>query len=122
MFFEKLIGPKEDFAAYRDEIGVVESQVGLRLSGTNVYVTVVGTLTNRSSVTWKNVGVEAQFFDSSGKAFDAITVDADSYRGVVVLPHGVAAFKIEGRAAQPDANYTNCRTAVRWAKDAAAWP
>lgn len=120
VFFDRMFGPKEDFATYRDEIVVVESQVSRRLAGTNTYVTVVGILTNASAVSWKDVGVEAQFLDSDGKPFDAITVNADGFRGVVVLPHGISTFKIEGRAAQPEADYSHYRTTVRWAKDVRA--
>ena len=85
-------------------------------------VTVVGTLTNRSIIGWKDVGVEVQFLDKSGKLIDAITVNADSYRGVTILPHGEAAFKIEGKATRPESHYDNYKTSVRWAKDVDAWP
>lgn len=84
--------------------------------------TVVGTLTNRSSIAWKEVGVEAQFLDKSGKQIDAITVKADDYRSVVILPHGEVAFKIEGKAAQSESDYDTYKVFVRWAKDAEAWP
>ncbi len=123
IFYDNAFGPKEPFAAYRDEIAIVSSQFSRRISvsgcdsNVNVYVTVVGTLTNRSNITWKDVGVEAQFLDKSGKQFDAITVNADGYRGTTVLPHGEAAFKIEGRAAQPESDYGTCKVIVRWAKD-----
>ena len=84
-------------------------------------VTVVGTLTNSSDVGWKDVGVEAQFFDKEGKLIDAITVNADNYRGVVILPHGETAFKIEGRASHPGTDYETNKLQVRWAKDVDAW-
>jgi len=123
IFYERMFGPKEEFATYRDEITVVNSQFSQRIStsgcdsNVNVYVTVVGTLTNRSNITWKDIGVEAQFLDKSGKQFDAITVNADGYRGATVLPHGEAAFKIEGRAARPESDYSTYKVTVRWAKD-----
>ena len=123
IFMDKVFGPKEQFATYRDEIAVVSSQLSRRIStsgcdsNVNVYVTVVGTLTNRSNITWKDVGVEAQFLDKSGKQFDAITVNADEYRGTTVLSHGEAAFKIEGRAARPESDYGTYKVIVRWAKD-----
>jgi hypothetical protein len=121
-FVEKLFGPKEAFATYRDEISIVGSQMSHRVSGSNLMVTVVGTLTNRSIIGWKDVGIEVQFLDKSGKLIDAFTVNADSYRGVSILPHGEAAFKIEGKATRPESYYNNYRTLVRWAKDVDAWP
>lgn len=122
LFVEKLFGHRTPFADYRSDLSVVGSEVSHRVAGSNVYVTVVGTLTNRSSIAWKNVGVEAQFLDKSGKLIDAITVDADYYRGVAVLPHGTAAFKIEGKAARPESDYLTYKASVKWAKDADAWP
>jgi hypothetical protein len=123
IFMDTMFGSKEQFATYRDEITVVSSQHSQRISTSgcdsniNVYVTVVGTLTNRSDIAWKDVGVEAQFLDKSGKQFDAITVNADQYRGTTLLPHGEAAFKIEGRAARPESDYGSYKVVVRWAKD-----
>ena len=122
-FMDKVFGPKEEFATYRNEIAVVHSQLSQRIStsgcdsNVNMYVTVVGTLTNHSDIAWKDVGVEAQFLDKSGRQFDAITVNADEYRGVTILPHGEAAFKIEGRPARPEADYSTYKVTVRWAKD-----
>jgi hypothetical protein len=127
IFTDTVFGPKEQFAVYRNEITVVSSQPSHRIStsgcdsNVNVYVTVVGTLTNHSNVSWKDVGVEAQFFDKAGKLFDAITVNADEYRSVTILPHGEAAFKIEGKAARPGSDYDAYKVIVRWAKDVDSW-
>jgi len=118
-FMDKALGPKQEFATYRDEISVVSSQFSQRMSGSNLWVTVVGTLTNSSSIGWKDVGVEAQF--KSGKQIDAITVNADDYHGVTILPHGEVAFKIEGRATHSTSDYDTYKLAVRWAKDIHAW-
>ena len=122
-FYDRMFGQKEQFATYRNEITVVSSQYSQRIStsgcdsNASMYVTVVGMLTNQSEITWKDVSVEAQFLDKSGKQFDAITVNADGYHGVGILPHGEAAFKIEGRAARPGSDYGTYKVIVRWAKD-----
>ena len=123
IFMDTMFGAKEQFATYRNDISVIGSQFSQRIStsgcdsNVSMYVTVVGTLTNRSNIAWKDVSVEAQFLDKSGKQFDAITVNADGYRGVVILPHGEAAFKIEGKAARPESDYSAYKVVVRWAKD-----
>lgn len=119
----KFLGPKAEFANYRNEITVLNSSFSHRISGSesNLYVTVVGTVTNHSNIAWKDVGVEAQFFDKAGTLIDAITVNSDEYRSVVVLPHGEAAFKIERAAAHPINDYATNRLTVRWAKDVNAW-
>jgi len=120
-FVDKMFGPKEQFAVYRDEIRVINSQFNQRISGSNVWNTVVGTITNSSSIGWKDIGIEAQFFDRTGKLIDAITVNVSDYRGVVILPHGETSFKIEGRASHPAADYETNKLNVRWAKDVDAW-
>jgi hypothetical protein len=114
---DKAFGPKTEFADYRNEIGIVDSQFSQRMAGSNLMVTVVGTLTNNSCIGWKDVGVEARFFDRAGKLIDVIKVNADNYTGVTILPHGEAAFKIEGRAARSPADYYTNELNVRWAKD-----
>lgn len=118
---DKIFAPKQQFAVYRNEIGVVSSQFNQRIYGSNLWITVVGTLTNYSNVSWKDVGVEAQFFDKSSKLIDAITVNASDYRGVTILPHGEAAFKIEGKASHPATDYETNKLNVRWAKDVDDW-
>jgi len=122
VFFDRVLGPKEQFATYRDDVAVVTSQFSHRISESNLLNTVIGTLTNRSDVAWKEVGVEAQFFDKAGKQIDVITAKADDYRAAAILPHGEVAFKIEGVAAQPETVYQTCKVSVRWAKAADAWP
>jgi hypothetical protein len=115
---EQKVAPNEDFAEFQDKIAVVNSQVSVRNNGTNTVVAVAGVLTNKADLAWKYVGVEVQFLDKSGKAFDAIPVKADDYSGIGLLPHAEGAFKVEGRAARPNADYTNYTVVVRWAKDA----
>jgi hypothetical protein len=121
-FLDKLFGPRENFAKYHDEIQVLSSHFSYRVSGSNVYVTVVGTITNRSSIGWKEVEVEAQFFDQSGKLIDVIAASGDGWRGVGLIPHGDAGFKIETKAARREADYSSHKAFVRAAKDAGAWP
>jgi hypothetical protein len=117
ILINKAFGSKENFATYRNEMSVVNSQFSQRIYNSNLWNTVVGTLTNQSDVGWKDVGVEARFFDKSGKMIDAITVNADDYRGVAILPHGETAFKIEGRAACASTDYWTNKLNVRSAKD-----
>ncbi|HEY3760486.1 MAG TPA: FxLYD domain-containing protein [Verrucomicrobiae bacterium] len=116
-FMEKAFGPKTDFAEYHDQISVLNSQFSQQMRESNLWNTVVGTLTNSSKASWKDVEVEAQFFNKSGTMIDAITVK-DNYIGIVILPHGEAAFKIDGRAVCPAIDYATNKLYVRWAKDA----
>lgn len=121
VFFERMLGPKRDFSEYRDQIAVVESKFSHRMNGTNLLITVVGVLTNRSDFTWKDVGIEAQFFDKQGGLIDVVSRVGD-YGGVTLPLHADAGFKIEGKAAHPQSDYVSHKVFVRWAKDVDAWP
>lgn len=85
-------------------------------------VSVIGVVTNQSEFGWKDVGLEAQLFDRSGKLIDAIQATDGGYGGIVILPHREAAFKIQTRAARNEADYANCKVTVCTAKDIMAWP
>ncbi|MBI3415035.1 MAG: hypothetical protein HY043_06895 [Verrucomicrobia bacterium] len=118
-FVEKTVGPKREFGPYQDQIVAINSEFSHRMSGSNLWVTVVGVVTNRSDFAWKNVGLEAQFFDRQGKLIDVDSHTRD-YDGFTILPHAQQAFKIEGKAARPQTEYVGHKVTVRWAKDANA--
>src|ERR1051325_6789733 len=120
-FVEKLFGPKQDFAEYQDQITIVSSEFSHRMAGSNLMVTVVGIMTNQSNVSWKDVGLEARFFDNEGRLLDAVVQTGD-YHGVSILRHSEEAFRIEGKATRSQASYISHKVTVRWAKDANAWP
>jgi hypothetical protein len=112
---------KEEFTAYRDQLSVLSSSLSFRTSaGSNLLVAVVGTLTNQSKVGWKNVSVEARFFDKSGNLIDAMR----QHRHPALIRiggDGEAAIKLEGKAVRPQSDYDTHKAYVRSAKDAASW-
>jgi hypothetical protein len=121
-FLDHVIGPKRDFAPYQNQIGVVNSDVSFRMSGSNLTVSVVGVITNQSEFTWKNVGLEARLFDKDGKLIDVIQASDSSYNGVVVLPHSEAGFKIQSKATKNESDYATHKVFIGTAKDFSAWP
>ena len=121
MTFEKFFGAKHDFTSYQDQITVLRSDMSHRTSGTNHYVTVVGVITNESEFAWENVNLEAQFFDSAGRLIDVISAKGD-YGGIPILRRAEAGFKLETRAARPEAEYATHKVFVRWGKDPSTWP
>ena len=121
IFFDSLIGPKRDFAPFQNQITVVSSATSFRMAGSNLIVSVVGVVTNRSEFGWKNLGLEAQLFDKDGKLIDLIPADGD-YRGISALPHSEAGFKIESKATKKEPDYAAHKVYIRVAKDIKAWP
>jgi hypothetical protein len=116
-FLENLLGSKRDFAPYQNQIGIVSSKVSFRTSGSNLTVFVVGVVTNKSEFAWKNVGLEAQLFDKSGKLIDVIQASDSGYSGIVILPHSEAGFKIQSKAARDESEYATHIVVVGTGKD-----
>ena len=121
-FLGQLIGPKHDFVSYQNQISVVTSEMSFKGQGSNLIVYVTGVITNQSEFAWKNVGLEARFFDKGGKLIDVTQAGDSSYNGVVILPHGDAGFKIQSKAANDASAYTSHKVYVGTGKDFAAWP
>jgi len=120
-FFDNLIGNKRDFAPYQNQIAVVNSERSFRIAYSNLTVSVVGVVTNQSDFSWKNVALEAQFFNKAGQLIDVIQADGD-YRGITVISHNEAAFRIEAKAAKPESEYASQQVFIRSAKDIKSWP
>jgi hypothetical protein len=121
IFLSHVIGPKRDFAPYRNQVKVVNSEVNFGMVYSNLTVFVVGVITNQSDYGWKQVGLEARFFDRNGKLIDVIPANSE-YSPVTVLPHTEAGFKIQRSAAQEESAYASHQIFVRTAKDINAWP
>jgi len=121
LFLERLLLPRRDFAPHQSELRIVESHLSLRVSGSNLLVTVVGTLTNLTAFGWKDVGLEAQCFNAAGELVDVVARGGD-FSGVTLLPRTSAGFRLEGKAARPTNDYVRHEVFVRSAKDLRAWP
>jgi hypothetical protein len=91
--------------------------VSFRMSGSNLTVFVFGVVTNKSEFAWKNVGLEAQLFDKSGRLIDVIQASDSSYNGVILLPHSEAAFKIQSKAARDESEYATHKVVIGSGKD-----
>jgi len=111
---DSITGQGRDFAEYRDQIRVVTSSMSFNPTTTNAYVTTVGLLTNSSEFSWKEIQLEAQYFDASGKLIDT---GLNRYFETEMLPHGEAAFRIRTAADKSDSSYASHKVFVRYAKD-----
>jgi len=107
----------ESFAGYRDQIVVVESSMHYLADDQKCgpTVSVVGMLRNESDVEWKDIYLEAQYFDSGGTMIDA--EGAEQY-GLIVPAHEEVAFRVRGAAARAPKDYASHKVFVRSARDA----
>jgi hypothetical protein len=120
-FLDHLIEPKHDFAQYQDQVTVVESETSFHVVDSNLMVAVVGVITNQSPFGWKELGMEAQFFNGDGKLIDVIQEEGE-YNGFEIQPRSEAAFRIDRRAIRKEQEYKSTRVFVRTGKDISAWP
>jgi hypothetical protein len=68
---------KRDFAPYQNQITVVNSETSFRMVSSNLTVSVIGVITNQSDFGWKEIAIEAQFFDGNGKMIDVIQAQGE---------------------------------------------
>ena len=107
----------KEFAKYRDQIEVLDSQ--LRISGDGTEVVTVGRLRNNSLVTWTDVAIEVQYFDREGKLAGAKSArDHD----LVLLPGSDSAFQVSSLAEGAIEVYASQKVFIRDAHDAQEWP
>jgi hypothetical protein len=115
LFLNKLFNP-EKFGPHLNEISVVSSDFSQKLTSSNLTLTVVGVITNHGKLDWKDIGVEVQFYDNSGKMIDVIP-SKGSYSTFGIVAHNQSGFKVETKAARPQSDYATHKVFVRWAKE-----
>jgi hypothetical protein len=111
------IGGRDTFIGYRDQIVVIDSSMHYQPSDEKCgpTISVVGKIKNNSDVPWKDIYLEAQYFDSSGKMIDAN--GAEQY-GLTLPPHEEVAFRLRGAADRAERDYASHRVFVHSARDA----
>lgn len=109
-----LLGTDVDFAIHQGELKVVESSFHLQDGKLGLELSVVGVLTNASPLAWKNIQVEAQLFNASGKLIDSIT---ERKFDQAVLPHDAVSFRLLEKAAREKPEYASHKVTVRFARD-----
>jgi len=91
VMFQGMLDRGEDFQQYADQIKVVSSAVEFGQRDSGPTVAVIGRMRNESSVDWKEVTFQVEFFDAEGRLVDAGQEVEYSYH----LPSGKeAAFKV----------------------------
>jgi hypothetical protein len=108
-----------DFAAYRDQIEILESQLRVQDKGYAKDIVTLGRLRNNSPVKWKDVCFEVQFFDAEGKLVGAKSAEEHE---MVLLPGSEHAFQVTATAEAPPASYASQKIYILDARDARRWP
>lgn len=115
--FSTLFDTGENYEAYKDQIHVTSSQIAFGDTKSGATVAVIGTITNASQVSWKEVQFHVDFFDTAGKRADVGEREDYEYN----LPAGEASsFKLSFPREFPETNYVTPVVRVVGAKDARA--
>jgi len=119
MLYWTRIDRGEDFAKYRDQIRVLDSQ--LRVTDEEIlrHVVTVGRLRNESPVKWTDVVIEVQYFDADGRL---VATKTENDHALVLLPNSEHAFQVSSSAELPPRSYASQKVFVRDARDARRWP
>ena len=93
---------------------ITESKMAFGENNRGPRVDVIGTITNKSPVSWKEIKFQVDFQDSSGRRIDTGQMENYSY----VLPSGDAlSFKVGFRREFAETNYASHTVRVVSAKD-----
>ena len=112
-FVKQLMNPGRDFSPYRDSISVVESRMNFQTDQTGQAIYVVGVLTNKCELAWKNPQLDLRFYNQSGTLIDAASTTAVG----LIYPNGELAFRIKNRPSHALSEYNSCKVFVRAAFD-----
>jgi len=115
----RLFTPGRDFAPFRNQFEIVSSSMQFNQNEKGAWVATVGTIRNNSDYAWKEVQLEARYFDSAGKLID---VGVQTFSDVVVQQHSESAFRIRTIAGQPTNAYASHKVLVRSGRDIRQWP
>lgn len=109
----------EDFTPYRNQITIGDSELkfGEKKCGETVAetVAVIGTMSNKSSVPWKDVQIEVRFYDGNGRMIDSKQQKDYPFE---VPADGNAAFKVSTLREFPKEQYVKYNVSIISASDA----
>ena len=116
--FRSINKPINLFETYRDKVQVVISEMYLSTEDGKNMVSAIGEIQNNSAVTWKQVKIEADLYDSAGNLIDT-SCDSDSQ--LTLSLHARSMFRVRFVGDKPRSKYASQKVSVRDASDAHRW-
>lgn len=115
--FATIFDTGENYETYKDQIEVSDSQIAFGDAKSGATVAVIGTIKNRSRVSWKEIQFHVEFLDAAGKRADVGEREDHSFR---LLAGETSTFKVSFRREFPETNYVKPVVRVMGAKDVKA--
>jgi hypothetical protein len=115
--FASVFDTGEDYETYKDQIHITDSRIAFGDTKSGATVAVIGTITNASRVSWREIVFHVDFLDATGKRADVGQREDFNFR----LPAGEASsFKVSFRREFPETNYVKPVVRIVGAKDVRA--
>ena len=115
--FASIFDTGENYETYKDQIHITDKQIVFGDTKSAATVAVIGTITNASRVSWKEIQFHVDFLDAAGKRADVGERDDFNFR----LPAGeTSSFKVSFRREFPETNYVTPVVRIVGAKDVRA--
>ena len=116
-FLQPIFNEGEPFAQYSSAVSVVETKMVFGTSDSEQKtptVAILGKIQNDSPISWKDVRIEATFFDKDGALIDATQKEAYSF---LVKSRDSGAFKLSFNREFPEVQYVSFKVRIISAKD-----
>ena len=104
----------EDFAVYRDQIKVLQSEIKFGEYDGRPSVVVIGTVNNTSNVDWEDIHFEVKFFDHQDKLADVMN---ERVFRIAVSANDHSTFKVSSYREFPEDKYVSHKIRVTCAKE-----
>jgi len=117
LMFKRVFDPGKSFDPYKNQVKITGSQLTFGQSDCGQTLVIMGTFKNDSDVTWKDLQLEARFFDHEGKLID--TGQKNEYT-FVLQAKSEAPFKLSMKREFPSEKYASHTVRILTAKDAKA--
>ena len=113
-FYSKMFDRGEDYQKYSGQIEITESKIVFGEYRREPTVDVIGTITNKSPVPWKDIRFQVDFQNGGGQRVDT----GQTENRIYMLPAGDAlSFKVSYRREFAETNYVTHTIRVVSAKD-----
>lgn len=117
LMMRSMFDPGESFDKYKDQVKITNSQMVFGQTDCGQNLVILGTFKNNSDVSWKDIQLEARFFDHEGRLIDTGQKNEYFY---ILQENSEAPFKFSMKKEFPTEKYVTYSISVLNAKDAKA--
>jgi len=113
-FFWRLLSPPASFADHESELDITGSVFSYESTSSLGRITCIGTIRNAGSITWEDLQIEVQYFNSAGELVDTVT---DSSFDLRIRADQEITFRVFGSAARSSDQYHTHKVMIRNANE-----